>query len=270
MSFNRGSVWSSSPAADPLPAVIDEVAARRLFGTRDPLGLQLVSDFPDDAIYFKERKAVFTVVGVVPFVYSRGPEGPAQAAMYLPIVSRPSRIFAALFARTAGPADALVPAVEQALAPVTSQGAQSYVHAVDEAFARLTATRRFTAALMSLFALLAMLIGAAGIYGVMASIVAQRTREIGVRMALGASAGDIRRGVLGHAGRLLALGLAAGLPVGWWMCRGFGSLFFQAAPTDLSIYVIVAILLAVVAVFAAFVPARRASRVDPIVSLRSC
>jgi predicted permease len=268
MRFSRGSKWSSSPALDPLPVVIDEVAARRLFGSRDPLGLQVRSDFPDDAIFYKERKAIFTVVGVVPYVYSRGPEGRAQSAMYLPIVQRPSRSFAALFARTAGPAGALVPAVEQALAPV-APGDQSYVHAVDEAVRVLTATRRFTAALMSLFALFAMLIGAAGIYGVMASIVAQRTREIGVRIALGATGPDIRRGVLREVGRHVALGLAAGLPSAWWISRGFGTLFFQVRPTDLSIYLIVATLLAAVALVAAIVPARRAARVDPVVSLRA-
>jgi putative ABC transport system permease protein len=268
MRFSRGSVWSSSPALDPLPAVIDEVAARRLFGARDPLGLQILSDFPDDAIFYKARKAVFTVVGVVPFVYSRGPEGPAQPSMYLPIVQRPTRRFAGLFARTSMPADTLVPAVETALAPIAPEG-ESYVHAVDEAFRRLTATRRFTAALMSLFALFAMLIGAAGIYGVMASIVAQRTREIGVRIALGATARDISRGVLRQVARHLALGLVVGLPAAWGISRGFGSLFFQVGPTDPSIYATVAVLLAAVALVAAIVPARRASRVDPIVSLRS-
>jgi len=161
-----------------------------------------------------------------------------------------------------------VPSVESALRPVAPDG-ESYVHAMDDAIRALAASRRFTAALMTLFALFAVLMGAAGVYGVMASIVAQRTREIGVRIALGASSADIRRGVLGEVGRLLALGLAAGLPVGWWISGGFGSLFFQVAPTDLAIYLIVAALLAVVGLIAAFVPARRAARVDPVVSLRA-
>jgi predicted permease len=267
MSFQRGSAWTTASALDPEPVVLDERAARELFGDRDPLGLLVRTRFFDDRVR-AERDATFTVVGVVPFVHSRGPEGPPQPAMYLPIVVRP-RTFAALFARTAGPAATLAPAVERALVAVAPAGQTSIVHTMDDAVRVLTATRRYTAGLMTLFALFAILIGAAGIYGVMASIVAQRTREIGVRVALGASAGDIRRGVIGEVGRLVALGLAVGLPVGWWISRGFGSLFFQVRPTDLSVYVVVATLLVLVALVAAIVPARRACRVDPVVALRA-
>ncbi len=268
MRFRRGSTWSAAPPVDQEPVVIDELAARRLFGDRDPLGLQVTTTFFDDRVR-AERSAVFTVTGVVPYVHAKGPEGDMQPAMYLPLVQRPSRIFAGLFARTAMPAEAVVPAVEDSLATIAPQGERSYVHAMDEAMRVLTASRRFSAGLMSLFALFALLMGAAGIYGVMASIVAQRTREIGVRIALGASVGDIRRGVLGEAGRHLALGLAGGLPIAWWISRGFGTLFFQVGPTDLSIYLTVGVLLAAVALVAAIVPARRASRVDPVVSLRA-
>jgi predicted permease len=268
MPFRRGSAWSATPALDAEPVVLDERAARQLFGDGDSLGRQLHTRFFDDRVR-AEREASFTVVGVVPFVYARGPEGPPQPAMYLPIVPRPSRTFAGLFARTAMPADRVVPAVETALAPVAPAGDLSFVHAVDEALYRLTAARRFNAKLMSLFAILAMLIGAAGIYAVMASIVVQRAREIGVRIALGATVGDIRRGVLGEVGRHLVLGLALGLPLAWWCSRGFGALFFQVRPTDLSVYLTVGLILAGVAVIAAIVPARRAARVDPVVSLRA-
>jgi ABC-type antimicrobial peptide transport system permease subunit len=122
---------------------------------------------------------------------------------------------------------------------------------------------------MSAFAVCAILIGAAGIYAVMASVVAQQTREIGVRVALGATPGNIRRDVLAAALRHLALGLAIGLPIGGWISRGFTSLFFKVTPTDASIYLIVAVTLAGVGLVAAIVPARRAARVDPIVSLRA-
>jgi ABC-type antimicrobial peptide transport system permease subunit len=143
------------------------------------------------------------------------------------------------------------------------------VHVVNDAFSQLTARRRFNAGLMSAFALCAILIGAAGIYAVMASVVAQQTREIGVRVALGATPGNIRRDVLVAAARHLALGLAIGLPIGGWISRGFTSLFFKVAPTDASIYLVVAATLAAVGLLAAIVPARRAARVDPIVSLRA-
>jgi ABC-type antimicrobial peptide transport system permease subunit len=103
----------------------------------------------------------------------------------------------------------------------------------------------------------------------MASVVAQQTKEIGVRVALGATPGDIRRGVLAMAIRHVLIGLAIGLPVAWWVSRGFGALFFQVQPTDASIYVIVAVLLAATSVAGAVIPARRAARVDPMVSLRA-
>jgi len=258
--FRRGSTWSAAVAVDSTPLVIDEVAARRLFGDRDPLGLRVTGD---------DLTGVFTIVGVVPFVRSRGPEDVVQPSVYVPITPNPARKFAGLFVRTSKPPDDVLPVVQGALADIGPVTDRPYVHLVDEAFRRLTATRRFNATLMSSFALFAMLIGAAGIYGVMASLVAQRTREFGVRIALGASASDIRRGLLAQVGRHLVFGLALGLPAAWWISRGFGALFFEVRPTDVSIYLIVVTLLAAVAVVAALVPARRASRVDPIVSLRA-
>ena len=258
--FRRGSTWAAAAAVDSTPLVIDEVAARRLFGDRDPLGLRVKGD---------DLKGVYTIVGVVPFVRSRGPEDVVQPSVYVPLAPDPARRFAGLFVRTSKPPDDVLPVVQSALADIGPVTDRPYVHLVDEAFRRLTATRRFNAALMSTFALFAMLIGAAGIYGVMASLVAQRTREFGVRIALGASASDIRRGLLAQVGRHLVFGLALGLPAAWWISRGFGALFFEVRPTDVSIYLIVAVLLVAVAVVAALVPARRASRVDPIISLRA-
>jgi ABC-type antimicrobial peptide transport system permease subunit len=143
------------------------------------------------------------------------------------------------------------------------------VHVVDDAFSRLTALRRFNGLLMLLFAGLAVLIGCAGVYAAMASAVSQRTREIGVRLALGASADAIRRSVLAESGRYLLLGLAIGLPAGWLMSRSFESIFFEVAPGDVSIHAVVAAVLVVAGLVAAAVPARRASRVDPVVTLRA-
>jgi ABC-type antimicrobial peptide transport system permease subunit len=210
-----------------------------------------------------------TVTGVVPYVFASGPEGAERPSVYLAIIPNATRRFAGVFVRTSTPPDGFVPVVEAALKPLAPSSRLPYVHLVDEAVRRMTAARRFNATLMLSFALFAMLIGGAGIYAVMAAVVAQRTREIGVRIALGATGADIRHGVLAQAGRHLLLGLAIGLPAAWWISRGFGALFFQVRPTDPSIYIIVAVILAAIGLVAAVVPARRASRVDPIVSLRA-
>jgi ABC-type antimicrobial peptide transport system permease subunit len=115
---------------------------------------------------------------------------------------------------------------------------------------------------------LALVIGAAGVYGVMSSLVAQRTREIGVRLALGATGSQIVRAVLSQMGRHVAIGLFIGLLIAWLASKTFAA-FFLLNPTDLWIYFAVAIILAVVGLAAAFIPARRASRVDPLLALRT-
>jgi putative ABC transport system permease protein len=102
----------------------------------------------------------------------------------------------------------------------------------------------------------------------MASFVAQQTREIGVRLALGATPSRIQRGVLVQAWRHLAAGLVLGVPVAWWLSRGFEALLFQVTAADVSVYLVVAGLLAAAGILAAWRPARRASRVDPLISLR--
>jgi putative ABC transport system permease protein len=262
MNFRRGSTWPAAPARESPAVVLDELAARALFGDRDPVGLRVRGDDP-------KRLGEFTVVGVVPSVRASGPERDAQPTAYLANVPSTTRRSASLFVRTSRPADELVPVVETALAPMAPLGAPPYVHTVDQAVRNMTETRRFNARLMSSFAVIAILIGAAGIYAVMASVVAQRTREIGVRIALGATAGDIRRGVLAQAAGHLLLGLTVGLLAAWWISRAFGALLFEVRPSDLSVYVIVTLTLLTVGLIAASVPARRAARVDPIVSLRS-
>jgi putative ABC transport system permease protein len=260
MAFRRGSTWTAAMAAESTPVVLDELAARGLFGDRDPVGRHVRGD---------DLKSVFTVVGVVPYVRASGPEREALPSAYLAILPNATRRYASLFVRTSVPPDGLVSVVEAALGPLAPSGGARYVYLVDEAVRRMTATRRFNATLMSAFALFAMLIGATGIYAVIASVVAQRTREIGVRIALGATTRNIHRDVMAQAGCHLLLGLAVGLPAAWWISRGFGALFFQVRPSDLSIYVIVATILAAIGLIAAAVPARRAARVDPVVSLRA-
>jgi putative ABC transport system permease protein len=261
MPFHRGSTWTASSTASN-PMVVDESAAGTLFPGANPIGQRVLAH--------DQKDTIFTIVGVIPQEFLRGPEV-ARPTAYYPLDPGTRPFWVGFLLRTSVPPVSLVRTVEASLAEVAppdpSGGAG--VHVVDAAFGRLTATRRFNATLMSIFALFAAIIGAAGIYAVMASIVSQQTREIGVRVALGATTGNIRSGVLGMAGRHLLLGLVIGLPTAWWASRGFASVFFRVHPSDVSIYLIVAAVLVAVGVIGAIIPARRAARVDPIVSLRA-
>ena len=261
LKFVRGSGWAHDvdPTAD-APVVLDEWTARRLFGDADPLGRQVTTtDLP----------GVHRVIGIVPHVRAAGPEDEVPSSAYFPIKPSVTRVFAGLLVRTAGPPEPLVPVITKALEPVAPNQPEPYVSSGHQALHRITQQRRFHAWLMSCFGVAGLLIGAAGIFAVMAAMVAQQTREFGVRVALGATPAALQRGVLKTAIRHVAIGVAAGLPAAWWCSRGFASLLFQVTPTDIGAYAGVAVLLGVVALVAALIPARRASRVDPVASLRS-
>jgi predicted permease len=265
ISFRSGSTWADD-AIESHPIVLDEATARGLFPTGSALGRSVVVPELIQGL----NAAIFRVVGVIPSERQAGPEEDWPSAYYaMPVDAHP--IWVGFIMRTSVPPDSLVRTVQASLDAIAppSGSTGTGVHVVDEAYRRLTAKRRFNASLMTAFAIFAVFVGAAGIYAVMASIVAQQTKEIGVRVALGATPGDIRRSVLTRAGGHVFSGLAIGLPAGWLISRGFASFFFQVKPTDASIYVIVAMTIGVVAVVAAIVPARRAANVDPVISLRT-
>ncbi|MEX2273151.1 MAG: ABC transporter permease [Vicinamibacterales bacterium] len=262
IAFRQGATWSAAAATNESarPIVIDERTARKLFGDdTHVVGRVLRSSDPE---------GMFTVAGVVSYVHARGPEHSERSSAYYQVDPIRPRGWMGFLVRTSAPPSTVVRQVEQKLQALVP-GHHPEVYVAEDTFRRRTETRRFNAALMGLFALLAVLIGCAGVYASVASAVVQQTREIGVRLALGASAAEIRRSVLAQSGRHLLTGLAIGLPAGWLMSRGFGSIFFNVAPGDLSIYAVVAAVLATVGLLAAAVPARRASRLDPVASLRA-
>jgi putative ABC transport system permease protein len=260
IAFRRGATWPAETEREMPPVVLDEHVARQLFGDQDPIGRLVRASAP---------KGVFTVTGTVARVYARGAEEQNLPSAYFASLPSPTRNFAGFFVKTTRPADEMVPLVNEALMSVMPTALEPFVHVADSAVQRITAVRRFNGGLMALFGLVGVIIGAAGVYAVMAAFVAQQTREIGVRMALGATPSRIQRGIMTLAWRHLAAGLAIGVPAAWWLSRGFASLLFQVTPADASVYAGVAALLCGVGVMAAWVPARRASRVDPIVSLRT-
>lgn len=255
IAFLRGSTWMDG---SPNPVVLDDVVARRLFGEGDPIGRQVRATRPD---------GVHKVVGVVPSIRAKGLEQDLQMAAYFPPDQR-RRGFSTLLVRTTGPTDAIAAHIAETLEPV-GPGHKNYIHTGDEVIRRATMMRRFNAGLMSVFGLVGVLIGAAGIYAVTSSVVTQQTNEIGVRMALGASPRQIAQQVLTSVLTLTGAGLAVGVPVAWWVSRGFGSLLFGITPADISVYAGVSGIVCAVGVIAALLPSRRAARVDPIVSLRA-
>jgi putative ABC transport system permease protein len=260
MRFLRGATWPAEAPADSPSVVLDERVTAQLFGSEDPLGRSVRRDQP---------AGIFRIVGIVPHVYTHGPEVADAPAAYFALRPNPARTFATFFARTAGPAEAFVATVTTALAPVAPHGKSAYVFPADEAVRKITATRRFNGGLMSVFGIIAMIIGAAGIYGVISAVVVQQTREIGVRVALGATPRRIQRSVLALAARHVLAGLAIGFPLAWWLSRGLTAYLFQVTPADPSVYIVVGLMVAGVAFAAAVIPARRAAHTDPMVTLRT-
>jgi putative ABC transport system permease protein len=245
-------------AGAPPVMLINDVAAQRFFPGRDAVG-QVVT-----------FRAATTIVGVLKSVRFEGPEGEVVPEMYIPAdqerLAAP-RDFGAVVIRTSGSPQQVAAAVREAIRPVLGAEPGS-PQVVDDFFRRLTAGRRFNASIMSVLAVMAIALGIAGVYGTMQFVVTRQFRDIGLRLALGASRTRIMRSVLSVALRRVAIGLLAGLTSAWAISNAFQSLVFGITPTDPGTYFQVAIGIALIGVGAAFVPALRAARLDPVETLR--
>lgn len=208
-----------------------------------------------------------TVIGVVRGVRLGGPETTVRPEAYVPM-AQATILGADLVLRTHDDPLALVPAVKAAIWSVAPDLSIPEARTFEGMLGDLIAQRKFNMLLLSLFGLLAMTIASAGIYGVMAYVVEQRTPEIGVRMALGAQPGRILRMILGRAAAFVGVGLAAGLAGAWALSRLVGTFLFSVRPHDPAIYAGAAAVLMAAALVAALVPGLRAARIDPLKALR--
>jgi predicted permease len=237
--------------------LINETLARQLFAGGNPLGQLL--DWAEGGS---------EVVGVVGDIMGGSPDRPAPPAIYFPSAGNTGRAMSALV-KTAGDPRSLVPTVRQSVERLDPQlpifGSQTLQ---DIAVARL-GTRRFAMSLFGVFAGLALLLGAVGIYGVMSFVVAQRSRELGVRLALGASRSSMMRLILSQSARLTIPGVLIGLVLALASARVLGNLLYEISALDPVTYVAVVALLILVSLAAAYMPARRATRVDPLTSIRN-
>lgn len=253
----------------PSVALIDTSFARKYFPGQDPIGkhinVGLIDIQPE-------------IVGVVGHVEHWGlgstEHQNLQAQLYLPVWQVPDRFWTLLangveyVARTAGAPLNLVGAIRQAAAKVDGSAVVYSVRPMQEVVANSISRQRFTMLLLSVFSALALILSAVGIYGVLSYVAGQRTQEIGVRMALGASSRDVLRMVLGEGMRMTLVGVALGIAAALGLTRLIAKLIYGVGASDPITFIGVAVLLIGVALLACYVPARRAMRVDPIVALR--
>jgi putative ABC transport system permease protein len=263
----RATAETDSETAPPV-VVVNQAMARRLWPGEDPLGrrIRFVND-PD----VNGVPRWHEVVGLVGDVKSRGLDADEEPVAYVAFAQRrvPFVRGLSIVVRTAADPMALLPTVRRALLAVDAEQPVFGVRTLDEVVARSVAGRRFQAVLLQSFAGLALLLAVIGVYGVLSDAVGRRTREIGVRMALGAQPRQVLRLVLGEGMALALGGLALGLPASLALARTLKSFLFGVAPGDPLTLVALSLLLAASALAAAYIPARRATRVDPMAALRA-
>jgi putative ABC transport system permease protein len=239
--------------------ILSESLARSLYPNEDAVGKQVWMPGPGEDMS--------TVIGIVGDVRHQGLERGVTPQIYVPYMQ--SELWSAtIVIRTTSDPLRLAAAVRnQALA--VDQGAPVYdIQTMERRLATSMSSRRFNLLLLSIFALLALTLAAVGVFSVIAHAVTQRTYEIGIRMALGASPGAILRLFVGQGMTFVAIGIALGLAGAWGLTRVMATLLFGVSATDPLTFAGVAFLLSIVALLACYLPARRAAKVDPMISLR--
>jgi putative ABC transport system permease protein len=262
----RGRAFADTDTKDSPPVIlVNEAFARKYFTGEEPLGQHVILDDSENKPLPPRE-----VVGVVANLHFGKLNDEEVPEYYVPFEQSPASSCEVVVRAKGEDAAALVPSVRAALKE--GGGAADVLiwetRTMDELVGRSVAPQRFNAALLGLFATLAVLLAAVGIYGVMSYAVTQRTHEIGIRMALGAQTRDVLRMVVGQGMLLAAVGLGLGLLGALALTRLMTSLLYGVSATDPTAFAVAAALLAAIALVACLVPARRATRVDPMVALR--
>jgi predicted permease len=261
ISLLKGRTFTDQDRKDtPAVAVINEAMARRFWPGQDPIGKRILWG----------GRPPFTIVGLVNNVKLYGLDVEAGPAIYMSVFQVESGIsFQTVFAvRASGDPASLIPAVRKEIWAVDKELPIYDVSTMKDVIAVSLAQRRFTLWLLSSFAGIALLLAAVGVYGVSSYSVTQRTQEMGVRMALGASPRDLLRLIVGGGTRLAAVGIGSGIIAALILTRFMTSLLFGVRPADPLTFIVVSLLLLFVVLLASYIPARRAARADPMVALR--
>ncbi len=255
----RGLLGSDDSRA-PKVAVIDELMAKRFFGGRDPIGQRLV---------MRNQKDTLEIVGVVAPVKQDGLTAEYAPEMYEALAQTNYGFATAIAIRTSGVPAAQTATLRRVIGGLDRTVPISQLRTLSQVVAQTVGTVRFSSFLASLFAVVALVLGAVGIYSVLAYVVSQRRREIAIRIALGAGQARVMGDVLWHALVLTSIGIALGSSSAWILPRVLARLFLGVNPHDPGIFIGAAATFAAVALVAAFVPAFRTTRISPVVALTS-
>ncbi len=258
----QGRLFSTADRPESAPVVIiNETLARRLWPGEDPVGKRIKQGFPEEDSPWRE------VVGVVNDVKMNGVERATSMQTYVPFTQMPG-VSVGLIVRTQGSSRALAHSVEQAIHGLDKDLPVFLIRTMDDILGKSLAGRRLMLILLVSFAALALVLASVGIYGVISYAVRQRTHELGIRQALGAQPRDILQLILSQGLKLSLMGIAMGLVAALALTRWMESLLFDVRPADALTYGVIAVGLLLVALLASWIPARRATKVDPLTALR--
>ena len=257
----RGRLFSDRDVQGaPRVAIVSDSMAKRYFGGQDPIGQHIQVTHGRDA--FRE------IVGIVGDVQQYGLDQASTVQTYEPHMQQPSSSMTLVIRTNGDPLDQSAAVRGQVWAVDKDQPVSNF-RSMEQIVVGSVADRRFSMLLLVVFAAVALVLAAVGIYGVMAYSVTQRNHEIGIRVALGASSADVLRLVVSHGLVLAAIGVAIGLPVSFGVTRLLSTMLFGVSKNDATVFVSIPLIVAMTALIACWVPARRAAKVDPIVALRN-
>jgi putative ABC transport system permease protein len=260
--LRQGRVFSDQDRDKSVPVIIiSEAMARRFWPGENPIGKRLTPSFHSE-------QGLREIVGVVGDVKARGLDSDSSTMMYLPYKQSP-RPFMSFVVRTASNPERLIQPVSQAIYSIDKEQALTDVQTMDQVLLASLSGRRFNMTLLLTFAAVALLLAAVGVYGVMNYTVTLRRRELGIRMALGAAKTDVLRLVLGQGLTLTLIGVGAGLISAYALTRLMASLLYGVTATDYLTFGSVSAMLIAVGLVASYVPARRATKVNPTIALRA-
>jgi predicted permease len=259
----RGRGFTDSDREDfPRVAMVNASMAQRLFSGTDPIGKRFILGNPGT-----DPLKWITIVGVVADTKMYGLANPARLEVYFPFRQAASNGMT-LLVKSGQEPTALISAIRGIVASIDKEQPIFRIATMQEVVNNSVSTRRITLILLGLFSGLALVLASIGIYGVISYSVAQRTREIGIRMALGAQRGDVLRLVLAQGGKISAVGIAIGSAASLGLTRLMAKLLYSVSAVDPATFAMVAFVLALIAMVASYIPARRTLRVDPLIALR--